>query len=213
MSNNFSLGFNINLNEPKVEEVINIISNHPEKNKMTQEQLFELFKIEMNKKYGPNIQDNNDVINHNIEYLFNRIIENNLFGLINPLNNSEFGVSKNSFWPSEGLPRLEGYLYLDNDDNNNINNNNYSSQNNVINLIFDDDGTRRNIPFPADTTIKDALQVFFDKFKSGKYIENYDFYSGPQRIDVNSEEKIGNKFTNNTLITVNEVNGLIAGYK
>ena len=209
MSNNFSLGFNINLNDPKVEEVINIISNHPEKNKMTQEQLFELFKNEMNKKYGPNIQDNNDVINHNIEYLFNRIIDNNLFGLINPLNNSEFWVSQRSFWPSEGLPRQEGDLYLDNDDNNN----NYSSQNNVINLIFDDDGTRRNIPFPPDTTIKDALHVFFDKFKSGKYIENYDFYSGPQRIDVNSEEKIGKKFTNNTLITVNEVNGLIAGYK
>ena len=58
-----------------------------------------------------------------------------------------------------------------------------------------------------------SIYLFFDKYKIGKYIQNYDFYSGPQRIDVNSGEKIGKKFTNNTLITVNEVKELIAGYK
>ena len=207
MFNNFASGFNINLNDPKVEEVINIISNHPEKNIMTRDGLLELFKDEISKKYGLNFQNNNNATNQNIEYLFNKIMENNRFGLINPMDLSEFGLSQQSFWPGEGLPRDEGYLYI------NENNNNNSSQSEVINLIFDDDGAKRNLAFPADTTIKNAIQAFFDKYKIGKYIQNYDFYSGPQRIDVNSGEKIGKKFTNNTLITVNEVKELIAGYK
>ena len=87
-----------------------------------------------------------------------------------------------------------------------------SSENNkIINLVFNDEGNRLSIPFHPETTIKEALQIFIRKYKPSYNIEDFDFQVNSSRLDINSEEKIGDKFGNNSLITVLEVKGLIAG--
>ena len=87
-----------------------------------------------------------------------------------------------------------------------------SSENNkIINLVFNDEGNRLSIPFHPETTIKEALQIFIRKYKPSYNIEDFDFQVNSIRLNINSEEKIGDKFGDNSLITVLEVKGLIAG--
>ena len=80
-----------------------------------------------------------------------------------------------------------------------------------INIVFDDDGIRRTIPYPPETTIKEALQEFIKKFKPNEIIENFDFQTAGSRLDINSEEKVGKQFTDNALITVLETKGISGG--
>ena len=71
-----------------------------------------------------------------------------------------------------------------------------------INLIFDDEGIKRTIPYSPETTIREALREFIRKFKPNEIIENFDFQIAGSRLDINSEEKVGKKFMNNAYITV-----------
>ena len=71
-----------------------------------------------------------------------------------------------------------------------------------INLIFDDEGIKRTIPYSPETTIREALREFIKKFKPNEIIENFDFQIAGSRLDINSEEKVGKKFMNNAYITV-----------
>ena len=173
---------------------------------MTREQLFELFKSEMFRIY-PNITSN-----QHIQYLFDQIMETNQFRLAtNSFNFLENSQSQISFMAEEYLPRGEKEHYFNQNYNNNNNDFNNIFQSKIMNLIFDDEGARKILSISTETTIKDALQIYFKKYKSNDNIENYDFYSGPKRLDINSAETIGKKFTNNSLITVNEIRGLMAG--
>ena len=71
-----------------------------------------------------------------------------------------------------------------------------------INLVFDDEGIKRTIPYSPETTIREALREFIRKFKPSEIIENFDFQIAGSRLDINSEEKVGKKFMNNAYITV-----------
>ena len=74
-----------------------------------------------------------------------------------------------------------------------------------INLTFvDDEGIKRHIHYSPETTIKEALREFIKKFKPNEIIENFDFQTAGSRLDINSEEKVGEKFIDNALITVLE---------
>ena len=77
-----------------------------------------------------------------------------------------------------------------------------------INIIFDDEGIRRSIAYSPETKIKEALRVFISKFKPNDIIENFDFQIAGSKLDINSEVKVGKKFTNNAYITVIETKGL-----
>ena len=115
-------------------------------------------------------------------------------------------TSISSFSCDINLPRNEQYFYFkENLDSES------SNENKIINLVFNDEGNRLSIPFHPETTIKEALQIFIRKYKPSYNIEDFDFQVNSCRLDINSEEKIGDKFGNNSLITVLEVKGLIAG--
>ena len=75
-------------------------------------------------------------------------------------------------------------------------------KNEKINIVFDDDGIKRTIPYSPETTIREALREFIRKFKPNEIIENFDFQIAGSRLDINSEEKVGKKFMNYAYITV-----------
>ena len=203
MENSFSLDLNLSLTNSTVLEVISTISNNPDKNKKDREQLLELFKNEMYKRYPENMR-NNSILNQCINNLFMQIMDNNSFEL-NPNESSIFNSTQRSFFCEDLLPRVEKDLYFS------YNEVNGSSDKRIINLIFDNYGKRINLPFSAETTVKEALQKFASKFAlGGDYVDSFDFTIAANRLDINSEEKIGDKFKNNSLITVTQVKGLIA---
>lgn len=115
-------------------------------------------------------------------------------------------TSISSFSCDINLPRNEKDFYL----KENLGSES-SNENKIINLVFSDEGNRLSIPFHPETTIKEALQIFIRKYKPSYNIEDFDFQVNSIRLNINSEEKIGDKFGNNSLITVLEVKGLIAG--
>ena len=80
-----------------------------------------------------------------------------------------------------------------------------------INLIFDDEGIKRTIPYSPETTIREALREFIRKFKPNENIGNFVFRIAGGGSDINSEEKVGEKFADNALITVLETKELIGG--
>ena len=80
-----------------------------------------------------------------------------------------------------------------------------------INIVFDDEGIKRTIPYSPETTIKEALREFIRKFKPNENIGNFDFRIAGGGLDINSEEKVGKQFTDNTLITVLETKGISGG--
>ena len=84
-------------------------------------------------------------------------------------------------------------------------------KNEKINIVFaDEENNKKNIPFSPETTIQEAIREFIRKFKPNDNIENYDFQVDGGRLNINSKEKVGKKFLNNSIITVLEIKGLIA---
>ena len=75
-------------------------------------------------------------------------------------------------------------------------------KNEKVNIVFDDDGIKRSIPYSPETTIKEALQEFIKKYKPNEIIENFDFQIAGSRLDINSKEIVGIKFMNYSYITV-----------
>ena len=106
-------------------------------------------------------------------------------------------TSISSFSCDINLPRNEKDFYL--------------KENLGINLVFKDEGNNLSLPLNPETTIKEALQIFIKKYKPNDNIEDFDFQFNSSRLDINSEEKIGDKFGDNSTITVLEVKELIAG--
>ena len=106
-------------------------------------------------------------------------------------------TSISSFSCDINLPRNEKDFYL--------------KENLGINLVFKDEGNNLSLPLNPETTIKEALQIFIKKYKPNDNIEDFDFQFNSSRLDINSEEKIGDKFVDNSTITVLEVKELIAG--
>ena len=84
-------------------------------------------------------------------------------------------------------------------------------KNEKINIVFDDDGIKRTIPYSPETTIKEALQEFIKKFKPNEIIENFDFQIAGSRLDINSEEKVGKRFKNDDRITVLDAKEVLGG--
>ena len=84
-------------------------------------------------------------------------------------------------------------------------------KNEKINIVFDDDGIKRTIPYSPETTIREALREFIRKFKPNENIENFVFRIAGGGLDINSEEKVGKQFTDNALITVLETKGISGG--
>ena len=81
-----------------------------------------------------------------------------------------------------------------------------------INLVFaDEEGIKRKIHYSPETTIKEALLEFIRIFKPNENIGNFDFRIAGGGLDINSEETVGKKFTDNALITVLETKELIGG--
>ena len=81
-----------------------------------------------------------------------------------------------------------------------------------INLVFaDEEGIKNRIPYSPETTIKEALREFIRIFKPNENIGNFDFRFAHSGLDINSEEKVGKQFTDNTLITVLETKGISGG--
>ena len=198
MNNNFAFDLNLGINNPNVIEIINKIKANPRKNEMSLDSLSEIFKKKIYKKY-PTMKDN-PIFNQFIKNLFLQIKEGNKFEL-DLTDSNIFYQSQNSFICGDLLPRGEHEIYI----------NNNSSYKKNINLIFDFNGRKINISFSTNTTIKKALQIFVNKFAlEDEYVESFDFTVDAKRLDINSEEKIGDKFKNNCLITVIQVKGLIA---
>ena len=115
-------------------------------------------------------------------------------------------TSISSFSCDINLPRNEKDFYL----KENLGSES-SNENKIINLVFKDEGNNLSLPLNPETTIKEALQIFIKKYKSNDNIEDFDFQFNSSRLDINSEEKIGDKFGDKSTITVLEVKELIAG--
>ena len=82
-------------------------------------------------------------------------------------------------------------------------------KNEKINLTFvNEEGIKRHIPYSPETTIKEALREFIRKFKPNENIGNFDFRIANSGLDINSEETVGKKFTDNASITVLETKGI-----
>ena len=85
-------------------------------------------------------------------------------------------------------------------------------KNEKINIVFaDEEGNKNRIRYSPETTIKEALREFIRKFKPNENIGNFDFRIAGGGLDINSEEKVGKQFTDNTLITVLETKGISGG--
>ena len=180
--------------------------------------------------FNYSIKEINDVLNNK-----NKLINSKEKNIINQISNS----NKNILEPIKNLISNKSPNNLINKSNTNININSgkvielkkspkkYKKENNKetneetknevkkkkikINLIFDDEGNKLNIPFYPETTIKEALQEFMRRFKKNYKIESFDFQAAGSMLNINSEEKIGKKFMNNSYISVLEVQGLIPG--
>ena len=230
MSNNFSYGYKNFSIDPIAQEVINMISKDPKKDTQSSEQLFQIFKDEFSSKYSrfPFHFHNDILFNQYIVNIFNIIQKDNLFKLkqepkqddqIEEMNSTHF-----QFFTSQ--PKTEEDLYMKEDELKKSQQKDKKETNKEtkkeakkeakkeigkINLIFDDEGNKYNIPFDPETTVKEALQEFVRKFKKNYNIESFDFQAAGSRLNKNSEDKVGNKFMNNSYIGVLEVQGLIAG--
>ena len=232
MSNNFSYGYKNFSIDPIAQEVINMISKDPKKDTQSSEQLFQIFKDEFSSKYSRlQFHFHNDILfNQYIVNIFNVIQKDNLFKLkqepkqddqIEEMNSTQ-NSTQNSFQFFTSQPKTEEENYMKEKELKNSSKQNKKDTKKEakkeakkeigkINLIFDDEGNKYNIPFDPETTVKEALQEFVRKFKKNYNIESFDFQAAGSRLDINSEDKVGNKFMNNSYIGVLEVQGLIAG--
>ena len=232
MSNNFSYGYKNFSIDPIAQEVINMISKDPKKDTQSSEQLFQIFKDEFSSKYSRlQFHFHNDILfNQYIVNIFNVIQKDNLFKLKQEPKQDdqieEMNSTQNSFPFFTSQPKTEEENYMKEDElkksqQKDKKETNKETKNEAkkeakkeigkINLIFDDEGNKYNIPFDPETTVKEALQEFVRKFKKNYNIESFDFQAAGSRLDINSEDKVGNKFMNNSYIGVLEVQGLIAG--
>ena len=240
MSNNFSYGYKNFSIDPVAQEVINMISKDPKKDMQSSEQLFQIFKNEFSSKYSRlQFHFHNDILfNQYIVNIFNVIQKDNLFKLkqepkqgdqIEEMNSTQ-NSTQNSFQFFTSQPKTEEDLYMKEDELKKSQQKDKKETNKEtkkdtkkeakkeakkeigkINLIFDDEGNKYNIPFDPETTVKEALQEFVKRFKKNYNIESFDFQAAGSRLNKNSEDKVGNKFMNNSYIGVLEVQGLIAG--
>ena len=232
MSNNFSYGYKNFSIDPIAQEVINMISKDPKKDTQSSEQLFQIFKDEFSSKYS-RLQfhfHNDNLFNQYIVNIFNIIQKDNLFKLKQEPKQDDQIEEMNSFQFFTTPPKTEEDLYMKEDELKKSQQKDKKETNKEtkkeakkeakkedkkeigkINLIFDDEGNKYNIPFDPETTVKEALQEFVRKFKKNYNIESFDFQAAGSRLNKNSEKKIGKKFRNNSYISVLEVQGLIAG--
>ena len=227
MSNNFSYGYKNFSIDPIAQEVINMISKDPKKDMQSSEQLFQIFKNEFSSKYSrlPFHFHNDGLFDQYIVNIFNVIQKDNLFKLKQEPKQDE-QIEEMNFQFFTTPPKTEEDLYMKEDElkksqQKDKKETNKETKNEAkkeakkeigkINLIFDDEGNKYNIPFDPETTVKEALQEFVRKFKKNYNIESFDFQAAGSRLDINSEDKVGNKFMNNSYIGVLEVQGLIAG--
>ena len=236
MSNNFSYGYKNFSIDPIAQEVINMISKDPKKDTQSSEQLFQIFKDEFSSKYSrlPFHFHNDGLFGQYIVNIFNVIQKDNLFKLkqepkqgdqIEEMNSTQ-NSTQNSFQFFTSQPKTEEENYMKEKE---LKNSSKQTKKDTkketkkeakkeakkeigkINLIFDDEGNRLNIAFDPETTVKEALQEFVKRFKKNYNIESFDFQAAGSRLNKNSEDKVGNKFMNNSYIGVLEVQGLIAG--
>ena len=232
MSNNFSYGYKNFSIDPIAQEVINMISKDPKKDTQNPEQLFQIFKNEFSSKYSrlPFHFHNDGLFSQYIVNIFNIIQKDNLFKLkLEPKQDDQIeqmNSTQNSYQFFTTPPKTEEDLYMKEDELKKSQQKDKKETNKEtkkeakkeakkeigkINLIFDDEGNKYNIPFDPETTVKEALQEFVRKFKKNYNIESFDFQAAGSRLNKNSEKKIGKKFRNNSYISVLEVQGLIAG--
>jgi len=236
MSNNFSYGYKNFSIDPIAQEVINMISKDPKKDTQSSEQLFQIFKNEFSSKYSRlQFHFHNDILfNQYIVNIFNIIQKDNLFKLkqepkqddqIEEMNSTQ---NSSQFFTSQPKTEEENYMKeneLKKSSKKDKKETNKETKKDTkketkkeakkeigkINLIFDDEGNKFNIPFDPETTIKEALQEFIRRYKKNYNVESFDFQAAGCRLNINSDEKVGNKFMNNSYISVLEVQGLIAG--
>lgn len=232
MSNNFSYGYKNFSIDPIAQEVINMISKDPKKDTQNSEQLFQIFKNEFSSKYSrlPFHFHNDGLFDQYIVNIFNVIQKDNLFKLKQEPKQDdqieEMNSTQNSFPFFTSQPKTEEEHYMKEKE---LKNSSKQTKKDTkkeakkeskkeakkeigkINLIFDDEGNRLNIAFDPETTVKEALQEFVKRFKKNYNIESFDFQAAGSRLNKNSEDKVGNKFMNNSYIGVLEVQGLIAG--
>ena len=233
MSNNFSYGYKNFSIDPIAQEVINMISKDPKKDTQSSEQLFQIFKNEFSSKYSRlQFHFHNDILfNQYIVNIFNVIQKDNLFKLKQePKQDEQIEMNSTHFQFFTSQPKTEEENYMKEDELKKSQQKDKKETNKEtkkdtkkeakkeakkeigkINLIFDDEGNKYNIPFDPETTVKEALQEFVRKFKKNYNIESFDFQAAGSRLNKNSEKKIGKKFRNNSYISVLEVQGLIAG--
>ena len=240
MSDNFAYGYKNFSIDPIAQEVINMISKDPKKDTQSSEQLFQIFKDEFSSKYSslPFHFHNDGLFGQYIVNIFNVIQKDNLFKLKQEPKQDdqieEMNSTQNSFPFFTSQPKTEEEHYMKEKELKNSSKQNKKDINKEanketkkdtkkeakkeakkeigkINLIFDDEGNRLNIAFDPETTIKEALQEFVKRFKKNYNIESFDFQAAGSRLNKNSEDKVGNKFMNNSYIGVLEVQGLIAG--
>ena len=231
MSNNFSYGYKNFSIDPVAQEVINMISKDPKKDTQSSEQLFQIFKDEFSSKYSrlPFHFHNDGLFGQYIVNIFNVIQKDNLFKLKQEPKQDdqieEMNSTQNSYQFFTSQPKTEEENYMkekelknsskqtkkDNNKEANKEAKKEAKKDGKINLIFDDEGNRLNIAFDPETTVKEALREFMKRFKKNYNIESFDFQAAGSRLNKNSEDKVGNKFMNNSYIGVLEVQGLIAG--
>ena len=228
MSNNFSYGYKNFSIDPIAQEVINMISKDPKKDTQSSEQLFQIFKDEFSSKYSrlPFHFHNDGLFDQYIVNIFNVIQKDNLFKLKQEPKQDdqieEMNSTQKSFQFFTSQPKTEEENYMKEKELKNSSKQNKKDTKKEakkeakkeigkINLIFDDEGNKYNIPFDPETTVKEALQEFVKRFKKNYNIESFDFQAAGSRLNKNSEDKVGNKFMNNSYIGVLEVQGLIAG--
>ena len=232
MSNNFSYGYKNFSIDPIAQEVINMISKDPKKDTQSSEQLFQIFKNEFSSKYSRlQFHFHNDILfNQYIVNIFNVIQKDNLFKLKQEPKQDEqieeMNSTQKSFQFFTSQPKTEEEHYMKEDELKKSQQKDKKETNKEtkkeakkeakkeigkINLIFDDEGNKYNIPFDPETTVKEALREFMKRFKKNYNIESFDFQAAGSRLNKNSEKKIGKKFRNNSYISVLEVQGLIAG--
>ena len=236
MSNNFSYGYKNFSIDPIAQEVINMIPKDPKKDMQSSEQLFQIFKNEFSSKYSrlPFHFHNDGLFGQYIVNIFNVIQKDNLFKLkqepkqgdqIEEMNSTQ---NSSQFFTSQPKTEEENYMkeeQIQNTSKQHKKETKKETKKDIkketkkeakkeigkINLIFDDEGNRLNIAFDPETTVKEALQEFVKRFKKNYNIESFDFQAAGSRLNKNSEDKVGNKFMNNSYIGVLEVQGLIAG--
>ena len=232
MSNNFSYGYKNFSIDPIAQEVINMISKDPKKDTQSSEQLFQIFKNEFSSKYSRlQFHFHNDILfNQYIVNIFNIIQKDNLFKLkLEPKQDDQIeqmNSTQNSFPFFTSQPKTEEEHYMKENELKKSSKQNKRETNKdtkkeakieakkdfgKINLIFDDEGNKFNIPFDPETTVKEALQEFIRRYKKNYNVESFDFQTAGRRLNINSEEKVKYKFMNNSYISVLEVQGLIAG--